>query len=200
MTGAPCQGGRIRNALWSGKGIGLVSYLYNHLKKKIRDVPDYPRKGVRFKDITPLLRDGAAFSEVTEALVNRYRDRDIDVIVSLESRGYFFAAPLAAALKVGLIPVRKPGKLPAETISVAYETEYSKEIMEMHRDALGPGQRAVIVDDLLATGGSGAAVKDLVEQLGGHVVEFAFLVELNFLNGREKLKGCDIFSLINYYY
>jgi adenine phosphoribosyltransferase len=171
---------------------------YDHLKDKIRDVPDFPIQGILFKDITTLLKDGLAFSEVIDALINRYRDSEIDVIVAIESRGYFFAAPLAAALKVGLVPVRKPGKLPAETIRVEYETEYSKEAIEIHKDAIEPGQRVLIVDDLMATGGSGAAIKDLVEQLGGTVVELAFIIELSELKGREKLNGYNIFSMLTF--
>lgn len=172
--------------------------MYDHLKSKIRDVPDFPIPGILFKDITTLLKDGPAFSEVIETLVNRYRDKQIDAVVAIESRGYIFGAPLAAALKVGFVPVRKLGKLPAQKISIEYETEYSKEHIEMHQDAIQPGQRVVIVDDLIATGGSGAAIKDLVEQLGGKVVEFAFIIELDFLKGREKLQGYDIFTMIHF--
>jgi adenine phosphoribosyltransferase len=175
-----------------------VSDLYDHLKSKIRDVPDFPTPGILYKDITTLLKDGAAFSEVIDALIDRYRGQGIEAVVALESRGYFFAAPLAAALKVSLVPVRKFGKLPAETIWIEYETEYSKDSIEIHKDAIEPGQKVLIIDDLLATGGSGAAIKDLVEQLGGNVVEFAFIVELGFLKGREKLKGYDIFSMITF--
>ena len=170
----------------------------DHLKEKIRDVPDFPIQGILFKDITTLLKDGPAFSEVIDVLIERYRDKKIDVVVALESRGYFFAAPLAAALKLSLVPVRKFGKLPAETLGIEYATEYSKECIEIHKDAIEPGKRVLIIDDLLATGGSGAAIKDLVEQLGGKVVELAFIVELTSLKGREKLQGCDIFSMINY--
>jgi adenine phosphoribosyltransferase len=171
---------------------------YDHLKGKIRDVPDFPIQGILFKDITTLLKDGPAYGEVIDALVDRYRNREIDVVVAIESRGYFFAAPLAAALKVGLVPVRKPGKLPAETIRIEYETEYSKEAIEIHKDAIEPGQRVLIVDDLMATGGSGAAIKDLVEQLGGNVVELAFIIELSSLKGREKLNGYNVFSMITF--
>ncbi|NPV92141.1 MAG: adenine phosphoribosyltransferase [Firmicutes bacterium] len=165
---------------------------------KIRDVPDFPIPGILFKDITTMLKDGPAFSEIIDTLVKRYQGKDIDAVVAIESRGYIFGAPLAAALKVGFVPIRKPGKLPAEKISVEYETEYSKEKIEMHTDAIQPGQRVVIVDDLMATGGSGAAIKDLVERLGGKVVEFAFIIELSFLNGREKLKGYDIFTMMTF--
>lgn len=172
--------------------------MYEHLKSKIRDVPDFPIPGILFKDITTLLKDGPAFSEVIETLVRRYSGKEIDAVVAIESRGYIFGAPLAAALKVGFVPVRKLGKLPAEKISIQYETEYSKENIEMHIDAIQPGQKVVIVDDLMATGGSGAAIKDLVERLGGQVVEFAFIIELSFLNGREKLKGYDVFSMLTY--
>jgi adenine phosphoribosyltransferase len=180
------------------RGVEIVSDLYDHLKGKIRDVPDFPIQGILFKDITTLLKDGPAFCEVIDALVDRYRDRGIDAVVAIESRGYFFAAPLAVALKVGLIPVRKPGKLPAETIRVEYETEYSREAIEIHKDAIEPGQKVLIVDDLMATGGSGAAIRDLVERLGGKVVELAFIIELSSLKGREKLSGYDVFSMITF--
>ena len=133
-----------------------------------------------------------------DALVDRYRDKEIDVIVAIESRGYFFAAPRRQPLRWAWFPVRKPGKLPAETIRVEYETEYSKEAIEIHKDAIEPGQRVLIVDDLMATGGSGAAIKDLVEQLGGSVVELAFIIELSDLKGREKLNGYNIFSMITF--
>lgn len=172
--------------------------MFEHLKEKIRDVPDFPTAGIIFKDITTLLKDRSAFSEVVDTLVNRYRDREIDAVVAIESRGYIVGAPLAAGLKAGLILVRKLGKLPAETVQVEYELEYGKEIVEMHRDAIQPGQRVLIVDDLLATGGTAAAAKELVEQLGGKVEEFAFIIELGFLNGREKLAGYDVFSMITY--
>jgi adenine phosphoribosyltransferase len=180
------------------KGGRIMSDSYEHLKGKIRDVPDFPIQGILFKDITTLLKDGPAFREAIDAFIDRYRDKEIDLIVAIESRGYFFAAPLAVALKVGLVPVRKPGKLPAETIRVEYETEYSKEVIEIHKDAIEPGQKVLIVDDLMATGGSGVAMKDLVERLGGQVVEFAFFIELSSLKGREKLKGYDVFSLITF--
>jgi adenine phosphoribosyltransferase len=180
------------------KEVSILTDSYDHLKGKIRDIPDFPIQGILFKDITTLLKDGPAFSEVIDALVDRYRDKEIDAIVAIESRGYFFAAPLAAALKVSLVPVRKPGKLPAETIRVEYETEYSKEAIEIHKDAIEPGQRVLIVDDLMATGGSGAAIKDLVERLGGNVIELAFIIELSDLKGREKLNGYNVFSMITF--
>lgn len=172
--------------------------MFDHLREKIRDVPDFPTPGVIFKDITTLLKDGPAFKEVIDTLVERYRQRGIDAVVAIESRGYIFGAPLAAALGVGLIPVRKMGKLPAETISATYELEYGKETVEMHRDAILPGQKVLIVDDLLATGGTANAAKSLVEQLGGKVEGFAFLIELTFLKGRDKLTGYDVFTMITY--
>ncbi len=169
-----------------------------HLREKIRDVPDFPTPGIIFKDITTLLKDGPAFKEVIDTLVEKYRQREIDAVVAIESRGYIFGAPLAAALGTGLIPVRKMGKLPVETVSATYELEYGTETVEMHRDAILPGQKVLIVDDLLATGGTASAAKSLVEELGGRVEGFAFLIELTFLNGREKLKGYDVFTIIAY--
>lgn len=172
--------------------------MYEHLKGKIRDVPHFPTAGIIFKDITTLLKEGPAFREVIEALTERYRDQNIDAVVAIESRGYIFGAPLAIALKAGLVLVRKLGKLPAETVSVKYELEYGEEVIEMHRDAIQPGQRILIVDDLLATGGTALAAKDLVEKLDGKVAGFAFVIELIALKGREKLNGYDVFSLITY--
>ncbi|MCW5852599.1 MAG: adenine phosphoribosyltransferase [Anaerolineae bacterium] len=167
-------------------------------KRIIRDVPDFPIPGIIFRDVTTLLKDPAAFRQAIDTLVTHYHDRQLDAIASIESRGHIFAAPLAYALGVGLIPVRKPGKLPADKIQVAYQLEYGTERLEMHIDAVQPGQRILIVDDLIATGGSANAARQMVEQLGGEVAGFAFLIELTFLKGRETLQGYDVFSVIQY--
>jgi len=164
----------------------------------VRDVPDFPVKGILFKDITTLIRDADAFREVIEWMTGQYADKDIDCVVAVEARGYIFGAPLAYKLGAGFVPVRKPGKLPAETISESYALEYGANTLEMHADAIQPGQRVVVVDDLLATGGSAKAAINLVERLGGTVAGIAFMIELDFLHGREKLEGYQVISLIHY--
>jgi adenine phosphoribosyltransferase len=168
------------------------------LAKLIRDVPDFPVKGILFKDITTLLRDPQAFREAVDGLAARWIGRGIDQVVAIESRGFALGAPLAYILGAGFVPVRKPGKLPAKTISVEYSLEYGTNTLQMHIDAITPGQRVLIVDDLLATGGSAKAAIELVERLGGVVVGLAFLIELKFLRGAEKLKGYEVFSLIGF--
>jgi adenine phosphoribosyltransferase len=164
----------------------------------IRDVPDFPKKGIVFKDITTLLKNGPAFHTAIDMLANEVRDLDIDLVVGMESRGFIFAAPLAYILGVGFAPVRKLGRLPAATVSIEYELEYGTNTLELHVDALEKGARVLVVDDLLATGGTVAATIALVERLGGTVVANAFLVELPFLKGRERLQGQRIISLIQY--
>lgn len=164
----------------------------------IRNVPDFPIPGVQFKDITTLLRDGPAFKQVIEGLVTQYRGQPIDIVAGVESRGFIFSAPVAYELGAGLAPIRKPGKLPAETIEVAYALEYGTNTLQMHADAFEPGARVLIVDDLLATGGTVGAAAQLVEKLGGEVVGLAFVIELLFLNGRERLGQYPIFSLVQY--
>ena len=168
------------------------------LASLIRDVPDFPVKGILFRDITTLIRNADAFQEVVNLLADHYVNLDIDVVVAIESRGFIFGAPLAYELGAGFVPVRKPGKLPADTISESYTLEYGTNTLEMHRDAIEPGQRVLVVDDLLATGGSARAAVNLVEQLGGEVVGVAFMIELGFLHGRDKLEGYDVLSLIYY--
>lgn len=172
--------------------------MQEHLYEFIRDVPDFPIEGILFKDITPLLQDPSAFKESIDALVNRYQDERIDIVVGIESRGFIFGAPLAYALGAGFVPIRKPGKLPASSSSVEYSLEYGTNVLEIHNDALQPGQRVLVVDDLLATGGSAKAACELVERLGGVVIALAFVIELGFLNGIEKLSDYDVFSLIKY--
>ena len=168
------------------------------LKSAIRDVPDFPIPGIIFRDVTTLLKDPVAFHLAIDTLASHYQTVPLDAIASIESRGHIFAAPLAYKLGVGLIPVRKPGKLPADKIQVAYQLEYGTERLEIHTDAIQPGQRVLIVDDLIATGGSANAARQMVEQLGGEVVGFAFLIELTFLKGRETLQGYDVYSVIQY--
>ena len=169
-----------------------------HFAQLIRNIPDFPIPGVQFKDITPLLADAAAFRTVIDQFAERYAAANVDIVVGIEARGYIFAAPLAYRLGAGLVPVRKPGKLPAETIHVEYSLEYGTNTLEMHRDAFSRGARVLLVDDLLATGGTIRAAADLVEQLGGKVVEFAFVIELTFLSGRERLANYPVFSLVQY--
>lgn len=169
-----------------------------NLADLIRNVPDFPIPGIQFKDITTLLRDGSAFQQVVDALAMRYEGRPIDAIVGIESRGFIFSAPVAYRLGVGLVPIRKHGKLPAATHHVEYALEYGSSKLEIHRDAFDAGARVVVIDDLLATGGTVAAACELVEMAGGVVEEAAFLIELSFLNGREKLSKYPVFSLIQY--
>ena len=169
-----------------------------HFKQLIRNVPDFPKKGILFYDITTLLKDKQAFTEVMDVMADRYRDRQVDLVVGIESRGFIFASALALQLKAGFVPVRKPKKLPAKTLRVTYDLEYGQDSLEVHEDAIQKGQRVLVVDDLLATGGTAAAVLELVRQLGGEVVGMAFLVELEFLNGRRKLSGYDVYTMLKY--
>ncbi len=168
------------------------------LRGKIREVPDFPKPGILFYDITTLLKDADAFAEAIELMNEPFKDEGIDLVVGMESRGFIFSAPMALHLGAGFVPVRKLGKLPAETISVEYELEYGTNTLEVHRDAIRPGQRVLIVDDLLATGGTVLGTIDLVKQLKGEVVGLSFLVELGFLKGRERLSGYPINSVISY--
>lgn len=168
------------------------------LKAKIRNVPDFPKKGILFKDITTLLRDAHAFKYAVKELLSMIKDKKIDVVASAESRGFILGSVLSYELNAGFVPLRKPGKLPYKTIKQEFDTEYSKDAFEIHVDAIEKGDRVLIVDDLLATGGTAKAAVDLVERLGGKVVGLAFLVELSFLQGREKLKGYDVYSVVKY--
>ena len=169
-----------------------------NLRKLIREVPDFPKKGINFYDITTLLKDADGLKKTIDAMAEQFEGERIDTVIGVESRGFIFAAPLAYHLGAGFVPVRKPKKLPAEKISVSYDLEYGTDTLEMHKDAVGEGHRVLVVDDLLATGGTAKAVVDLIEQLGGEIVGLLFLVELNFLNGREKFDGYDVRSLIKY--
>jgi adenine phosphoribosyltransferase len=168
------------------------------LRAKIRDIKDFPTEGVLFKDITTLLKDPPAFRSVVDLLATRYQHERVDVVVGVESRGFIFGGALAHQLEAGFVPVRKLGKLPAKTIEVEYELEYGRDALAVHEDAIQPGQRVLAVDDLLATGGTMAATLRLVEQLGGQVVGVAFMIELGFLHGRDKLKHHAVHSLIAY--
>ncbi len=168
------------------------------LAKTIRSVPDFPIEGILFYDITTLLKNPAALKESVDRLFDHYQNAGIDVIVGIESRGFIFGMPLAYHLGVGFVPVRKPGKLPAETIEESYALEYGTNTLEIHVDAIEPGQKVLVVDDLLATGGTAQATCQLIERLGGEVGGLAFAIELSFLQGRKKLPGYDIFSLVAY--
>jgi adenine phosphoribosyltransferase len=168
------------------------------LKKLIREVPDFPKPGILFYDITTLLKQGEGFRAVIDALEAHYASARIDVILGIEARGFIFGPALAYALGTGFVPVRKPKKLPAATASVRYDLEYGSDSLEVHRDAIQPGQNVLIVDDLLATGGTARAAAQLVESLGGRVAGAAFVIELTFLGGRAKLAGYDVFSLLAY--
>ncbi len=168
------------------------------LEDYIRDVQDFPQQGVLFKDITPMLQDGTAFHAAIDRLAAHYAGAGIQTVVGVESRGFIFGAPLAYQLNCGFVPVRKFGKLPNETVSVEYALEYGTNVVEIHKDAIKPGERVLIVDDLLATGGTVSAAIELVEKLGGHIAGIAFLVELTFLKGRDHLKDHDVFALIKY--
>ena len=168
------------------------------LRAQIREVPDFPKPGILFYDITTLLKDPAAYKESIDLMLAPYAGESIDIVVGMESRGFIFSAPLAYQLGAGFVPVRKLGKLPAETISVEYALEYGSNTLEIHRDAIQPGQRVLIVDDLLATGGTVRGTIELIERLKGEVVGLAFLVELEFLNGRERLEGRKVTSVVKY--
>lgn len=169
-----------------------------NLKKLIREVPDFPKPGILFYDITTLLKDRSGLQAVIDVLKERYRNARADLVLGVEARGFIFAPALAYALGAGFVPVRKPKKLPARTVREEYQLEYGTDSLEIHEDAIQPGQNVLIVDDLLATGGTAAAVARLVERLGGKVAGLAFVVELDFLKGREKLAGYDVFSLLHY--
>lgn len=168
------------------------------LESYIRNIPDFPIPGIQFKDITTLLRDGQALQQAINVFVERYRNQHIDAVVAIESRGFIFGAPLAYALGIGLVPVRKVGKLPADTYKLEYALEYGTATLEIHKDAFAPGARVIVIDDLLATGGTIAAACELAETAGAHVVEAAFLIELSFLGGREKLGQRQIYSQVTY--
>jgi len=168
------------------------------LSSRIRDIPDFPKEGILFKDITTLLKDEAAFQKVVEKFSAFYEDEGVTKVVGIESRGFIFGAPLAYTLGAGFVPVRKPGKLPSDTYEASYELEYGQDTLAVHQDAISPGERVLVVDDLLATGGTMSATLNLLEQLGANVVGVAFLIELVELRGRDKLAGHQVVSLISY--
>lgn len=168
------------------------------LKKLIREVPDFPKKGILFYDITTLLKDKLGFATLIDALSERYLGKEIDLVLGMEARGFIFGPALAYRLNAGFVPVRKPGKLPAATARVEYDLEYGSNTLEIHKDAIQKGQRVIIVDDLLATGGTAAATVQLAQSLGANIVGLGFVVELDFLKGRDKLAGSDVFSLLHY--
>jgi adenine phosphoribosyltransferase len=168
-----------------------------HLKQLIRDIPDFPQPGILFRDITPLLRDPAAFRQVTAALAEPFRGR-VDAVAGVESRGFIFGAPLAAELGVGFLPIRKAGKLPGDKLAMEYALEYGTSTLEIHTDAVRPGERILLADDLLATGGTARAAAGLIEAVGGKVEGIAFVIELLFLQGRTVLEGYDVRALLAY--
>ena len=169
-----------------------------NLKIEIREIPDWPKQGILFYDITTLLKKGDCFQQTIDALVEPYRDKQVDLVLGMEARGFIFAPSVAFALKAGFVPVRKPGKLPAAKLQVDYALEYGTDCLEIHKDAIEPGQRVLIVDDLIATGGTAQAVAQMVETMGGVVVGLDFVVELTFLRGVEKLKRYDVHSVLKY--
>src|SRR5207302_11409259 len=168
------------------------------LKKLIREVPDFPKKGILFYDITTLLKDKLGFATLVDALSEHFLAKDIDLVLGMEARGFIFGPAAAYRLNAGFVPVRKPGKLPAATQRIEYDLEYGSNVLEVHKDVIDKGQRVIIVDDLLATGGTAAATVELAKSLGADIAGLGFVVELDFLKGREKLKGCDVFSLLHY--
>lgn len=181
-----------------GRDLGDPPYSPSQLSALIDDVPDFPKKGILFKDITTLLKDPRAFRQSIDQLTDLVRGHAPRVVIGMESRGFIFAAPIAYQLSAGFVPVRKLGKLPGEVISTEYELEYGTNTLELHADAISPGDRVLVVDDLLATGGTVSATIELVERLQGQVVAVAFLVELAELNGRARLDGYDVISLIRF--
>lgn len=168
------------------------------LKAAIREIPDWPKKGILFYDLTTLMKDGVRFREAVDALIAPYRDVPVDIVVGIEARGFIFAPTVAYALGAGFVPVRKPGKLPAATHRVTYDLEYGTDSLEIHQDAIRPGQNVLIVDDLIATGGTARAVAGIVEKMGGKIAGLAFLVELTFLNGRARLAGYPVTAILQY--
>ncbi len=169
-----------------------------YLKEKIRSIPDFPVKDITFRDITTLMQDADAYQKACDYFYERYKDQEIDKVIGIDARGFIFGSVLAYQLKVGFVPVRKKGKLPYHTINEEYELEYGKAVVEIHEDAIKKGEKVVIIDDLIATGGTVAAAVNLVERLGGEVIECAFLVELPELKGREKLKNKKVFAMLEF--
>ena len=192
------DGRQIERRRHMGRDLGDPPYSPTQLAALIDDVPDFPKKGILFKDITTLLKDARAFKQSIDQLTELVRDHTPQVVIGMESRGFIFAAPIAYQLSAGFVPVRKLGKLPGEVISTEYDLEYGTNTLELHADAITPGDRVLIVDDLLATGGTVSATIELIERLQGKVVAVAFLVELTALNGRARLDGYDVLSLLQF--
>lgn len=182
----------------SRQGQSMDNAALQLLSSRIRDIPDFPKPGILFKDIMPLLQDPESLRKAVDLFAAHYQDQGIQVVVGVESRGFILGAPIAYLLDAGFVPVRKFGKLPSETLHIEYALEYGSNIVEIHTDSIHQGQRVLIVDDLLATGGTVSAALNLVQKLGGDVKSIAFLLELTFLQGREKLQGQDIFTLLKY--
>ena len=176
----------------------MASDLVARFRAAVRDVPDFPKPGIIFKDITPVLSDAVLFNDVISHLSDQLRDQRIDVVAGIESRGFIFGAPIANCLGVGFVPIRKPGKLPAEKVRVDYALEYGTDALEIHRDGIASGQRVAIVDDVLATGGTAGAAGELIRRVGGDVVGFCIVIELGFLNGRGRLGGVRLDTLTAY--
>jgi len=181
-----------------GTPAGTKSMDEKALKSLIREVPDFPKPGILFYDITTLLKDKKGFAQLIDALTELFIEKEIDLVLGIEARGFIFGPALAYRLNAGFVPVRKPRKLPAETVKWTYDLEYGTDTLEIHKDAIRPGQKVAIVDDLLATGGTARAAADLVKSLGGDIRGLGFVVELDFLNGRKKLDGYDVTSLLHY--
>ena len=175
-----------------------IYYVSESIKSKIRTVPHWPKQGIMFRDITTLLKDAQGFKETIDLLYDRYKDKKIDKVIGIESRGFIFGAPLAYLLGCGFVPVRKPGKLPAECESEEYILEYGKDKIEIHKDAIKKGEKILIVDDLIATAGTAKAARNLLKKLGAEIVECAFIIELIDLKGRDKLKGENIYSVVEF--
>jgi len=175
-----------------------IYYVSESIKSKIRTVPHWPKQGIMFRDITTLLKDAQGFKETIDLLYDRYKDKKIDKVIGIESRGFIFGAPLAYLLGCGFVPVRKPGKLPAECESEEYTLEYGKDKIEIHKDAIKKGEKILIVDDLIATAGTAKAARNLLKKLGAEIVECAFIIELTDLKGRDKLKGENIYSVVEF--
>jgi adenine phosphoribosyltransferase len=186
----------MERSLWKG-GEMEAQYIAD-LKAAIREIPDWPKQGILFYDVTTLLKQGRCFEQTINALLEPYTQTPVDLVLGIEARGFIFAPPVAYALKAGFVPVRKPGKLPAAKLQVNYELEYGTDSLEMHQDAIVPGQRVLIVDDLIATGGTAKAVAEMVESMGAIVVGLSFVVELTFLHGRDRLAKYDVQSLLKY--
>jgi adenine phosphoribosyltransferase len=171
---------------------------YESLKQYIREIPDYPKPGILFYDITTLIKEKVGLARVIDGMTEHYIDKDIDLVVGMEARGFIFGPAVAYRLNAGFIPIRKPRKLPGETVKHTYKLEYGEDTLEIHKDAIQKHQRVLVVDDLLATGGTAVAATELVKQLGGKICGIGFVIELDFLGGREKLKEFDLFSLLHY--